>query len=148
MSLTRLETLIDEHLQLYAQVPNYWFRPKHHFVRHLPGDIDLEGNSFASFPNGLAAINGSDSISTAGLLQILALIAVLEIRVMTDVTGESEFRGDFRNGFDFGWAKQSEEWKLQKRAVELNQGRAAMMGILGLMVHEQLGGSVPIVGEL
>ena len=115
---------------------------------HLPGDIDLEGNSFASFPNGLAAINGSDSISTAGLLQILALIAVLEIRVMTDVTGESEFRGDFRNGFDFGWAKQSEEWKLQKRAVELNQGRAAMMGILGLMVHEQLGGSVPIVGEL
>jgi hypothetical protein len=30
----------------------------------------------------------------------------------------------------------------------LNNGRAAMMGILGLMVHEQLGGSVPIVGEL
>ena len=48
----------------------------------------------------------------------------------------------------FGWAKQSEEWKLQKRAVELNQGRAAMMGILGLMVHEQLGGSIPIVGQM
>ena len=64
------------------------------------------------------------------------------------VTGESEFRGDFRNGFDFGWDKQSDEWKLQKRAVELNQGRAAMMGILGLMVHEQLGGSIPIVGEM
>eukprot|EP00578_Thalassiosira_sp_NH16_P031892 CAMPEP_0181076070 /NCGR_PEP_ID=MMETSP1071-20121207/219_1 /TAXON_ID=35127 /ORGANISM="Thalassiosira sp., Strain NH16" /LENGTH=201 /DNA_ID=CAMNT_0023157219 /DNA_START=90 /DNA_END=695 /DNA_ORIENTATION=- len=115
---------------------------------HLPGDIDKGGNSFASFPNGLAAINGPDSISSAGLLQILAFVAFLEIRVMTDVTGESEFRGDFRNGFDFGWDKQSEEWKLQKRAVELNQGRAAMMGILGLMVHEQLGGSVPIVGEL
>jgi hypothetical protein len=115
---------------------------------HLPGDIDYHGNSFASFPNGLAAINGPDAISTAGCLQILALIAFLEIRVMTDVTGESQFRGDFRNGFDFGWDKQSEEWQLQKRAVELNQGRAAMMGILGLMVHEQLGGSVPIVGEL
>ena len=115
---------------------------------HLPGDIDLEGNSFASFPNGLSAINGPDSIATAGLLQILALVAVLEIRVMTDVTGGSEFRGDFRNGFDFGWAKQSEEWKMQKRAVELNQGRAAMMGILGLMVHEQLGGSIPIVGQM
>ncbi len=115
---------------------------------HLPGDIDLHGHSFASFPNGLAAINGPDAISSAGLLQILALIAFLEIRVMTDVTGESEFRGDFRNGFDFGWDKQSEEWKNQKRAVELNQGRAAMMGILGLMVHEQLGGSVPIIGEL
>jgi len=116
--------------------------------QHFPGDIDYHGHSFASFPNGLAAINGPDSISTAGLLQILAFVAILEIRVMTDVTGESEFRGDFRNGFDFGWNKQTEEWKLQKRAVELNQGRAAMMGILGLMVHEQLGGSIPIVGEL
>jgi len=78
----------------------------------------------------------------------LAFVAFLEIRVMTDVTGESEFQGDFRNGFDFGWDKQSEEWKTQKRAVELNQGRAAMMGILGLMVHEQLGGTIPIVGEM
>lgn len=115
---------------------------------HLPGDIDLEGNSFAQFPSGLAAINGPDAISTAGLLQILALVAILEIRVMTDVTGESEFLGDFRNGYDFGWDKQSEEWKLQKRAVELNQGRAAMMGVLGLMVHEQLGGELPIVGPM
>ena len=91
------------------------------------------------------------SPATRPLIRVLlplALVAVLEIRVMTDVTGGSEFRGDFRNGFDFGWEKQSEEWKLQKRAVELNQGRAAMMGILGLMVHEQLGGSIPIVGQM
>jgi hypothetical protein len=115
---------------------------------HLPGDIDIEGHSFASYPNGLAAINGPDAISTTALLQTLAFIGFLEIRVMTDVTGTSEFRGDFRNGFDFGWDKQSDEWKLQKRAVELNQGRAAMMGILGLMVHEQLGGSLPIVGQM
>lgn len=34
-----------------------------------------------------------------------------------------------------------------KRAVELNQGRAAQMGILALMVHEKLG--VPILpGEV
>ena len=30
----------------------------------------------------------------------------------------------------------------QKRAIELNQGRAAQMGILALMVHEQLGVSL------
>merc|ERR1719261_1365552 len=54
---------------------------------HLGGDIDRAGNSFDSFPNGLAAINGPDSISTAGFLQILAFVAFLEIRVMTDVTG-------------------------------------------------------------
>eukprot|EP00984_Skeletonema_dohrnii_P035194 scaffold34668_cov189-Skeletonema_dohrnii-CCMP3373.AAC.1 len=56
--------------------------------------------------------------------------------------GESpaEFKGDFRNGFiDFGWDKLSDDQKMRKRAIELNQGRAAQMGILGLMVHEKLG---------
>jgi hypothetical protein len=38
---------------------------------------------------------------------------------------------------------QSEEEKLKKRAIELNNGRAAQMGILALMVHEQLG--VPLL---
>ncbi len=33
----------------------------------------------------------------------------------------------------------AEETKLQKRAVELNQGRAAQMGMLALMVHDKLG---------
>jgi len=68
---------------------------------------------------------------------------------MKDVTGQGEFVGDFRNGFlDFGWDKLSPETQLKKRAVELNQGRAAMLGILGLMVHEQLGGVLPIVGQM
>jgi hypothetical protein len=68
---------------------------------------------------------------------------------MKDVTGEAEFPGDFRNGaLDFGWDTFDEETQAFKRGVELNNGRAAMMGILGLMVHEQLGGSIPIVGEM
>jgi len=33
----------------------------------------------------------------------------------------------------------AEETKLTKRAVELNQGRAAQMGMLALMVHDKLG---------
>ena len=45
-----------------------------------------------------------------------------------------DFKGDFRNGFiDFGWDSQTDEWKLKKRAIEINQGRAAMMGITGLV---------------
>nr|Q42395.1 RecName: Full=Fucoxanthin-chlorophyll a-c binding protein, chloroplastic; Short=FCP; Flags: Precursor [Trieres chinensis]CAA56944.1 fucoxanthin chlorophyll a/c protein [Trieres chinensis]CAA56945.1 fucoxanthin chlorophyl a/c protein [Trieres chinensis] len=116
---------------------------------HLSGNIDYAGNSFDSFPNGWAAISGPDAIPQAGLLQIVAFVGILELAVMKDVTGEGEFPGDFRNGaLDFGWDTFDEETKLSKRAIELNNGRAAMMGILGLMVHEQLGGSIPIVGEM
>jgi hypothetical protein len=51
-----------------------------------------------------------------------------------------EFKGDFRNGFlDFGWDSQTDAWKRNKRAIELNQGRAAQMGIFALMVHDTLG---------
>jgi hypothetical protein len=116
---------------------------------HLPGDIDYSGHSFDSYPNGLAAVFGPDAIPQAGLLQIVAFVGALELFVMKDVTGEGEFPGDFRNGaLDFGWDSFDEETKLTKRGVELNNGRAAMMGILGLMVHEKLGGSIPIVGEM
>jgi len=116
---------------------------------HLPGDIDYSGHSFESYPNGIAAVLGPDAIPQAGLAQIVILVGFLELGVMKDVTGESEFPGDFRNGsLDFGWDTFDEETQLSKRAIELNNGRAAMLGILGLMVHEKLGGVLPIVGEM
>jgi len=116
---------------------------------HLPGDIDYSGDSFDSFPNGLAALSGPDAIPADGLTQMAFFVGFLELGVMKDVTGEGEFVGDFRNGFiDFGWDNFDEETKLKKRAVELNNGRAAMMGILGLMVHEQLGTNLPVIGQL
>merc|ERR1712066_836472 len=114
----------------------------------LPGSIDKAGDSFSSFGDGWAAISGPNAIPQAGLLQLVAAVGVLELFVMKDITG-GEFPGDFRNdSLDFGWDTFDEETKLQKRAIELNNGRAAQFGILGLMVHEQLGGSIPIVGEM
>ena len=105
----------------------------------LPGDIDYHGTSFASIPNGFAAIQ---AIPSAGIAQLVAFIGFLELGVMKDITG-GEFVGDFRNdAIDFGWDSFDEETKLSKRAIELNQGRAAQMGILALMVHEQLGVSL------
>jgi len=65
-----------------------------------------------------------------------------------NVLGESpaEFKGDFRNGaLDFGWDKLNDAAKMRKRAIELNNGRAAQMGILGLMVHEKLGNVADIL---
>ena len=102
----------------------------------LPGDIDFEGTSFASIPTGIAALS---TVPTAGLVQIFLFVGFLELAVMKDVTGDGEFVGDFRNGFvDFGWNAFSVEEQERKRGIELNNGRAAMMGILGLMVHEML----------
>jgi len=117
---------------------------------HLPGDIDYSGDSFASYPNGIAALIGPNSIPTAGLVQLIAFIGILEIAVMRDIEGTgNEFVGDFRNGYiDFGWDSLDEEAQTSKRAIELNNGRAAMMGILGLMVHEKLGGELPLVGPM
>ena len=102
----------------------------------IPGDIDLSGTSFEDIPPGLEALG---AIPALGLLQTVGFIGFLEMFVMKDITG-GEFPGDFRNDYlDFGWDNFTEEEKLQKRTIELNQGRAAMMGLLGLMVHEELG---------
>ena len=101
----------------------------------LPGDIDFHGTSFDSIPSGLAALS---VVPQAGLLQIVAFIGFLELAVMKDLVG-SDLVGDFRNdAFDLGWDTFTPEEQERKQGIELNNGRAAMMGILALMVHEQL----------
>ena len=100
----------------------------------LPGMQDM--------PFGFKALYELDGVprEARGTLPLtLASVWFLTI-VMNDEAGTAEFPGDYRNGFiDFGWDKQTAEWKKSKRAIELNNGRGAMMGILGIMVHEQLG---------
>ena len=109
----------------------------------LPGDIDFHGTSFGSIPSGLAALS---VVPAAGLLQIFLFCGLLELAVMKDITGTGEFVGDFRNEYiDFGWDTLSPEEQERKRGIELNNGRAAMMGILALMVHEMLPSHDPYV---
>merc|ERR1719356_1728589 len=106
----------------------------------LPGNIDYSGTKFTDIGYGFDVFS---DISSAGIAQIVLLIGALELSFMKDATGENEFPGDFRNGFiDYGWDTFDEETKLKKRAIELNQGRAAMAGMLGLMAHDQLGVSI------
>ena len=125
-------------------------------------------------PDGLAAFPALHTTDDGKvvLMQMLAFFAVAEM-VNRDAFGKAEFIGDFRNGaLDFGWDSFSEETKLRKRKIELNQGkiisvmrkrekkvisvdrqyltcvllwiigRAAMMGITGLITHEVLGVSI------
>jgi Chlorophyll A-B binding protein len=107
---------------------------------YLPGDIDMSGTKFSDLGSGWDA---SFAVPVAGALQVLGFVGFLELAFMKDATGTNEFVGDFRNGFiDFGWDSLDAETKMTKRAVELNQGRAAQMGLLGLMVHDQLGVSL------
>jgi hypothetical protein len=112
------------------------------FGARLPGNIDASGTSFASIKTGIA---GLGDIPTAGLVQIVAFIGFLEIFVMKD-DGKGEFPGDFRHGI-FKWSGTQEELN-EKRSIELNNGRAAQMGILGLMVHEQLTGEPYVINAL
>lgn len=105
----------------------------------LPGDISYDGTKFTDIPDGFAAL---DAMPSFGLTQIAFFIGILEVAIMRDNVG-GEFVGDFRNNYiDFGWDKLDANTQFKKRAVELNQGRAAQMGILALMVHEKLGVSI------
>jgi len=113
---------------------------------HLSGNLDMSGTTFSSVQNGIA---GLSQVPTAGIIQMIAFVGFLELNVMKDVTGTAEFEGDFRNGYiDFGWDKFSDDEKLKKRGIELNNGRAAMMGILGLMVHEMLPGDTYVLNAV
>ena len=90
-------------------------------------------------PAGFAAL---PALPVGVWVQMAFTLSMMEA-INRDAFGMSEFPGDFRNGaLDFGWDKLSEETKLKKRKIELNNGRAAQMGILGLMVHEYMGVSV------
>jgi hypothetical protein len=99
-------------------------------------NIDYAGHSFDSYPNGVA-------------------VGVLECAFMRNIPGMgNKFVGDFRNGhIDFGWDTFTNEEKIQKRAIELNNGRTAQFGILGLMAHELIiplgyDADLPIIGHL
>ena len=91
----------------------------------FPGAEDIP-DGLAAFP---ALMKSSDGMMV--LYQMAAFFVMAEIcnRDASEVTGVTpEFVGDYRNGaLDFGWDKFSDEEKLKKRTIELNNGRAAMM---------------------
>jgi hypothetical protein len=104
-------------------------------VGHMVTAAGVRLPGYENIPAGLAAFN---RLPVSTLLAVLVTIGVLEVAIMRDNKGVAEFPGDFRNGL-FKWNVSDEE-KRYKRAIEVNNGRAAQMGILGLMFHEQMTG--------
>ena len=102
----------------------------------LPGDIAY-GVPFSSVKNVLAAL---DTIPAAGVAQIVAFIGLIELGFGAR---QEEIEAAQLNAS--GW---DEETINKKLAIELNNGRAAQMGILALMVHEKLNNDPYIINTL
>jgi len=102
----------------------------------LPGEIAY-GVPFSSVKNGLAAL---DTIPAAGVAQIIAFIGLIELgfAARKDDIEAAQLKAS-------GWDQETINKKL---AIELNNGRAAQMGILALMVHEKLNNDPYIINTL
>eukprot|EP00636_Phaeomonas_parva_P009472 CAMPEP_0118857460 /NCGR_PEP_ID=MMETSP1163-20130328/4552_1 /TAXON_ID=124430 /ORGANISM="Phaeomonas parva, Strain CCMP2877" /LENGTH=208 /DNA_ID=CAMNT_0006790773 /DNA_START=468 /DNA_END=1094 /DNA_ORIENTATION=- len=106
----------------------------------LPFNYDLSGDSFADVPTGIAAFS---KLPLSGTLQIVFFIGALELgflQVQDEIEDDCEARMDSQ-----GWGAAKKD---SKRAIELNNGRAAQMGILAMMVHEQLNNDPYVINTL
>mmetsp|Transcript_34031 Transcript_34031/g.44911 ORF Transcript_34031/g.44911 Transcript_34031/m.44911 type:complete len:212 (-) Transcript_34031:211-846(-) len=104
------------------------------------GTYDLAGHKWEDLPTGLKAIT---TLPPEGVAQIVGFIGLIELgfgEIKTDLEGWCENRMDAQ-----GWDDKKKD---SKRAIELNNGRAAQMGILALMVHEQLDNNPYIINSL
>jgi len=106
----------------------------------LPGTYNLAGDEWTSLPTGLKALT---ALPFAGVAQVIAFIGLVELgfgQIEEDLKAKCEADMD-----SYGW---DEAKKDSKRAIELNNGRAAQMGILALMVHEQLDNNPYMINSL
>ena len=102
----------------------------------LPGEIAY-GVPFSSVKVGLG---GLSTIPFGGLCQLVLFIGLIEF-------GYS-YRKEEIERVHLEKSKWNQATIQRKKAVELNNGRAAMMGILGLMVHEKIDGNPYVLNAL
>ena len=106
----------------------------YHFQGYLSPSANLQ---FADVPNGLAAL---DVVPYSGWAQMAVVIGAHELIVKQR---EGKAPGDFGTGY-FGVALDDQSAKqLRLLNVEVQNGRLAMLGILGMFASENIHG-VPL----
>ena len=117
----------------------------------FPADLTMSGEKFSSLGTGNPLL-AWDNISDKGKWSILGFIGLLE------VLGEAEkphyMRGGKPGTHDLVWyfgskylSGKTEEQKLRSRTAEINNGRLAMIGIMGFIAASTVPGSVPYFTE-
>jgi len=137
-----------------------------HFPWKLTGDLSYAEVSAAGAPP-----DQWDALPSASKLQILGFIGLLEIigesSYILDLSGEKHYMRGGKPGFfpklntwmphpvplefwdPFGFtAKMSPEKKAKSLVAEINNGRLAMLGIMGFMAESKVPGSVPALSGL
>jgi len=96
--------------------------------------------AFADIPNGLAACA---KIPLAGWLQIVAFVGTIEVTNLQSIPGE--FAGDYEGYGAFGLPRgpgiADKEKKQKSLLAEINNGRLAMVAIIGMFFQDGLTGS-------
>jgi len=101
---------------------------------NLPGYDNIK---FVDIPNGIAAI---EKLPQNSLIELIILIGLLEIgfSLRQEDIEEAQLRAS-------GWDQDTINRKI---GIELNNGRAAQMGILALMFHEKIDNNPYIINSL
>jgi len=95
--------------------------------------------SFTDIPNGL---KGAAMVPLAGWLQIITFVGIIEVTNLQKI--QDKVLGDYGYGafgIPFGKKIENDEKKFKSLTAEINNGRLAMMAIIGMFYQDGLTGS-------